>query len=395
MEDGFILWYTCDMAPPEIKNDSKKTVIKTIKLFVFTVIVGFVVGTGLIPFLVPRSGMGGYLELIPIFFSVQWFWAAISTFIYKTIVLTLPFFIVGWRSKTWWIILVPITAYEMTEGLLTRLIPLNSDFFRYIIMHFFPQVNSSDPFSYTTLYKTVIYALAFALIAGCFYLITLRKDNWQLNLAMAIVLLGIIPAGIATSINSTGTPLYRAEQRAQDVIYIPTTDTIFGDGQQIIYAPMQHLAGVYQNSDDISYKRISSNDEWSTKKSCGADVKKTAAGHEYITFSKSGEKADYICFVIGSYKYTVSRDYAFDGVDYLQTYPAESVVDAIYSGSPIVYSCSTLNRYSAVASYCDDKDTKQASDVLTAGSNRFTIICKDSNYDDQHQPICKQIINRN
>jgi hypothetical protein len=391
----------------------KDNILKLIFLFVFTAAYGTAVG---LFHLEPRSSVEGYLSAILLIFS-SYIIVAIPALIYKTIVLLWAFAIVGYRFKEKWIIFVPIVAYELTAqgGILSSFQKvINLDFFHYLALHHLSYDKAGEYAYDLTFFIPFAYILAFVLVLGIRYATFLNTNRWKSGLIASILLLIVIPVGALIVTNKVGPPLYAAEQKRQDAVYIPATDDMFGTGREIVYAPMQHKAGFYQNSDDISYESIFPTTMRSTEKSCKGSAQKTKSGITYKSYTQTryksngseglkGKYTDYnYCFVIGSYKYNLSRSDGFDGPAYLQKYTIDEVIDATHSGTPLVYSCAKylVNPYEAryggnsLADYCDDATLSQANDIRQTARDRWTIVCEGGNYGDNLEPTCEQIINK-
>lgn len=287
-----------------------------------------------------------------------------------------------------------------TKGLFTSLLGLTDHaFFQYLSLHYLPQDNSWEYKYDLTFVIPFAYILAFIIVLGVRHLLLMRID-WKKNGLATALLLVIMPIGMFYAINTVGKPLLISEQRKVETIYVPDSDRIYGDVQRVIYEPIKHYAGYYQNSDKISYELIFPSTKRSTEQSCGSSgIKSTKSGHPYVeTLEKAyksnssdrgpqGEFTRYTyCFVIGSWKYTFLRDDGFDGPAYLNEYPTDKVIDTIYNGAPIVLGCNlNLDIYRIRNShldgdYCNYELVKQANDITQVAEDKFVIVCEEGRY---------------
>lgn len=381
----------------------KENIKKLIALFAFTVIYGTIVGFLRLGWM---DGVAGYVSLIPLLWSP----VILIHFVIKTVVLLWAFFLVGWSFRARWMIFVPILAYEFSllGGGIFRGIwdLLDRDLFRYLSLHFLPQESSVGHEQDTAFLVPFAFALAFCIVLGTRYLTHLRTDRWKMRLIAAIALLVVVPVSAFTIINKIGPPLYVAEQRAQDTIYIASTDTVFSNGEHVAYPAIEHISGTYQDVDDLSYKLIFPTSNRSTEASCGKPIQKTQAGHTYTSKTQgrsNGSHTEQVyCFVIGSYQYTLKRPSWLNGTAYQQKYPAAEVIDAIHKGKPIVMECEKNLSY--ISSYgrsitllgkavCDDASVQQIRDIYKKYAEKLEVTCESGTYSPaSNQRVCDKIV---
>ncbi len=399
-------------ATREFNLAQKDNIPKSVVLFIITATYGFIIGRYQPSMIWVVGGAEGYLgSFLGLIFQPLYLGVVLQSFIIKSIQLLMPFIIIGFLFRAKWVALVPVITYEFvsSSGLLEPLQQhINLDFFRFLSLYAQAPQDRFTGDNINLFLVPFAYIMAFLFVLGVRYALTINTNLWRSRIVASFILLIVIPVSSIVTINTIGTQLYHRQQRIANTIYLPDSDGIFSDGEYIIYAPMQHDAGTYQNYDRIRYEFLLPQDREIVSQ-CGSEIKTTQSGYTYTeaveikyksSSGRQGPQDKYnnytYCFVIGSFRYLLTRSDRFDGSNYLQRYPITKLLEEIHAGTPLVYGCldSSVTRSTVRADdYCNESLIQKADAMEASARQKWKIRCEDRRYDNNLKPYCSNLSN--